>query len=679
MKSLFAPAVLLMNRVRYPVKFSIIFIIVMIPLLVLSLNLINSISNEVTFLENERIGLAYIKTVRQPIEHIQQHRGMTAAYLNGATEFKDRILQKRSVVDTKLAELKQIDAQLGTQLGTGSTIDKLLSQWNAIKANTLSMSTGEAIKAHSAMIAEMLTLMNQVADASEITLDPKLDSYYIGAALVSSLPNMLENMGQARAIGSSVAVKRRFANRKLFVKLAVLSSNIDNYFTHVSSGLQAAYAENSAVSKNLNTPTESNNSAIREMQALLNDELLHKENITVSGDTVFNKATTAISGSYKLYDALVPELDKLFIERIESGQSTMFMTVSIVVAVLALVAWLFTGFYFSVRQSIAQISEATDRLSDGDLTVQISLDSRDEMSRIAARFNAMSEKFNALIQQIISSATQLATASEEVSSVATESARNVERQRHETDQVATAINEMTATVQEVASNASSAAGAAANADNEARGGKSVVENTSQVISHLAAEIENASTVINEVEQDSESIGGVLDVIKGIAEQTNLLALNAAIEAARAGEQGRGFAVVADEVRTLASRTQESASEIETMIDKLQSGAHNAVEVMVKSREQAQTGVEQANEAAESLSAITRAVETINEMNTQIASASEEQSAVSEEINKNVTSISQISEQTASGSEQTTNAATELAQLASDLQNLEAEHLLTETL
>jgi len=615
MKSLFAPAVLLMNRVRYPVKFSIIFIIVMIPLLVLSLNLINSISNEVTFLENERIGLAYIKTVRQPIEHIQQHRGMTAAYLNGATEFKDRILQKRSVVDTKLAELKQIDAQLGTQLGTG-------------KANTLSMSTGEAIKAHSAMIAEMLTLMNQVADASEITLDPKLDSYYIGAALVSSLPNMLENMGQARAIGSSVAVKRRFANRKLFVKLAVLSSNIDNYFTHVS--------------KNLNTPTESNNSAIREMQALLNDELLHKENITVSGDTVFNKATTAISGSYKLYDALVPELDKLFIERIESGQSTMFMTVSIVVAVLALVAWLFTGFYFSVRQSIAQISEATDRLSDGDLTVQISLDSRDEMSRIAARFNAMSEKFNALIQQIISSATQLATASEEVSSVATESARNVERQRHETDQVATAINEMTATVQEVASNASSAAGAAANADNEARGGKSVVENTSQVISHLAAEIENASTVINEVEQDSESIGGVLDVIKGIAEQTNLLALNAAIEAARAGEQG---------------------------LDKLQSGAHNAVEVMVKSREQAQTGVEQANEAAESLSAITRAVETINEMNTQIASASEEQSAVSEEINKNVTSISQISEQTASGSEQTTNAATELAQLASDLQNL----------
>ncbi len=669
MKSLFAPAILLMNHVRYPVKFTIIFIIVMLPLLALSLNLVNSISDEVAFLEHERTGLTYIKSVRQPIEHIQQHRGMTAAYLNGATEFKDRILQKRGVVDTKLAELEQIDKELGASLDTGSIISKLTQQWNDIKANSMNMSTADAIKAHSAMISDMLTLMSGVADASEITMDPKLDSYYMGAALVSNLPNMLENMGQARAVGSGVAAKGSFANQKVYVKLAVLSHNINNYFENVSSGLQAVYAENAGVSKALSTPTTSNNAAIREMQALLNSELLNKENITVSGDTVFNKATRAISGSYKLYDALAPELDKLFVERIESGNTTMAITVSIVVAVLALVAWLFTGFYFSVRQSIAQISEATDKLSDGDLTVQVNLDSHDEMSQIADRFNAMAEKFNALIQQIISAATQLATASEEVSSVATESASNVERQRHETDQVATAINEMTATVQEVANNASSAAGAAANADNEARGGKSVVENTSQVIAQLASEIENASSVITEVEQDSESIGGVLDVIKGIAEQTNLLALNAAIEAARAGEQGRGFAVVADEVRTLASRTQESASEIETMIDKLQSGAHNAVEVMVKSSEQAQAGVEQANEAAESLNAITRAVETITEMNTQIASAAEEQSAVSEEINKNVTSISQISEQTASGSEQTTNAAGELAQLASDLQNL----------
>ncbi|VAX11236.1 Methyl-accepting chemotaxis sensor/transducer protein [hydrothermal vent metagenome] len=669
MRSLFSPAIFLMNRLRYPIKFGMILIIVMIPLLMLSLNLISSIHNEVSTLENKQIGLTYIAGIRQPVEHIQQHRGMTAAYLGGSTEFRDRILQKRKIIDKKLAELKTLDKKFGSQFGSADTINKLMQQWDSIKATTMKMNTAGAIKMHSVMIASMLNLMGQIADRSKISMSPEIDSKYISDAIVTQLPQVLENMGQARAVGSGVAAKGRFPGQKTYVKLAVLSHNITSLSKNLSKGLEIAFDQNGTLAKKLGTQVNDNHRAINEIQTLLNKKLLNADAISIDSKTVFNTATQAISGSYKLYDSLVPALDTLYLDRIHADNQALYVTITVVIAVLLLITYLFTGFYFSVHQSIEQISEATDRLSDGDLTVLINLDSRDEMSRIASRFNAMTEKFNALIQQIISSSGQLATASEEVSSVATESASNVERQRHETDQVATAINEMTATVQEVANNASNAAGAAANADNETRGGKAVVENTSKVIAELAHEIENAAEVIKGVEQDSETIGGVLDVIKGIAEQTNLLALNAAIEAARAGEQGRGFAVVADEVRTLASRTQESASEIESMIDKLQAGSHDAVKVMEKSRERAQTGVEQANEAAQSLDAINRAVSTITEMNTQIASAAEEQSAVSEEINKNVSSISQISEQTASGSEQTTNAANELAKLASDLQNL----------
>jgi methyl-accepting chemotaxis protein len=668
MKAMFTPAMFLMDRLKYPIKFILIFAVIMIPMVVLSSIVINTINEEIAFLGNERIGLSYIKVVRKPIEHMQQHRGMTAAYLNGAAEFKARIMAKRQDVDKYLAELVKVDQELGKRMKTGNMVSQVQEQWNAIKANSMNMKAGEAIKAHSKMIGDLLSLMSTVADSSEITLDPKLDSYYMGSALVSGLPNMIENMGQARAVGSGVAANGSFTP-KTYTRLSVLVNNINQHFGVLRAGMDAAFDTNHEVAQELKGGVDANNHAVEEMRNLLQDKLLGAETITVSGDEVFNAATKAISGSYAMYDNLVPVLDKLFVERIDVDKNTRLLALAVVAIVIFIVAYLFIGLYFSVRRSIQQIGDATEQLANGDLTVQIDLSARDEMREISDHFNAMAEKFAALIQQVISSISQLAAASEEVSSVAQDSAKNIDRQRSETDQVATAINEMNATVQEVANNASNAAGAANNADNEAKGGKEVVENTSQVIAQLADEIENAANVIQAVESDSESIGTVLDVIKGIAEQTNLLALNAAIEAARAGEQGRGFAVVADEVRTLASRTQQSTQEIEEMIVKLQTGSRSAVEVMQKSREQAQSGVTQAQEAASSLEAITRAVATITDMNTHIASAAEEQSSVADEINKNVTRISEISEQTSAGAEQTTASSEELARLAADLQQL----------
>ena len=239
----------------------------------------------------------------------------------------------------------------------------------------------------------------------------------------------------------------------------------------------------------------------------------------------------------------------------------------------------------------------------------------------------------------------------------------------ETEQVATAMNEMSATVAEVTQNATSAADATNTADVEAKTSNEVVQSSMQAIEQLSSEIQNAATVIKDVESDSEKIGSVLDVIKGIAEQTNLLALNAAIEAARAGEQGRGFAVVADEVRSLASRTQQSTTEIEEMIVRLQTGSRTAVEVMEKSQEQANISVDQSKEASHSLHVITKSVGIINEMNTQIATASEQQSATTEEINSNINNISHLAEDNATGANQTNLAANQVAELAEQLTQL----------
>lgn len=336
------------------------------------------------------------------------------------------------------------------------------------------------------------------------------------------------------------------------------------------------------------------------------------------------------------------------------------------IAIIGFIVFILKNILFSLTK-LSNLMQDVE--SNNNLTIRCTNKSNDEIGMMSFSFNKMLEKFEALVQQINSSSTQLATASEEVSSVSQESTNGIMQQRTETDMIATAMNEMSATVSEVASSAEAAAGAAQSANNDAQGGRQIVSSTAQTIAQLASDVSDASDVIHQLESDSDNIGTILDVIKNIAEQTNLLALNAAIEAARAGEQGRGFAVVADEVRTLASRTQESTQEIEGMITKLQTGAKQAVEVMEKGRDQAIKGEEQAKQASDSLESIARAVSTINEMNTQIASAAEEQSATADEMNKNIVNISQVSEQTADGSQQTTVAANELAQLANDLQEL----------
>jgi methyl-accepting chemotaxis protein len=329
---------------------------------------------------------------------------------------------------------------------------------------------------------------------------------------------------------------------------------------------------------------------------------------------------------------------------------------------------------FIARQIVVPLNRAVDAMNeiaegDGDLTQRLDESGNNEISRLAHAFNSFAEKVRGMVSQVYGSTTQLASAAEEMSLVMEETKRDTLQQQSETSQVVTAMNEMTATVQEVARHATEAASAASKADHASVDGKKVVLSTMNAIEALSSEVHSAANVISQLEKDSENIGTVLDVIKGIAEQTNLLALNAAIEAARAGEQGRGFAVVADEVRTLASRTQQSTQEIQTMIENLQVGAQSAVKVMDESRAKAEDSVTQAAKAGGSLEEITHSVSLINDMNTQIATAAEEQSAVAEEINRNIVNISEIVDRTADGASQTSIASEELASLAAQLQQL----------
>ncbi|MBX9915383.1 MAG: methyl-accepting chemotaxis protein [Pseudomonadaceae bacterium] len=323
----------------------------------------------------------------------------------------------------------------------------------------------------------------------------------------------------------------------------------------------------------------------------------------------------------------------------------------------------------SITKGVRELQVGGQQLADGNLGYRVTYQGRDELGEISSSFNEMASRFHHTIQELAGAVQQLAAAAEQTAQVSSQTSDGIRRQQLETDQVATAMNEMSATVQDVAGNAASAARAAQEADQQSESGKRVVHQTIASIDSLASEVEHAATVIHELEADSAGISSVVDVIRSIAEQTNLLALNAAIEAARAGEQGRGFAVVADEVRSLASRTQQSTSEIQTMIEKLQSGANRAVAVMESSCSKAQAGKQQVASAGHMLEQISNAVATINDMNAMIASAAEEQSSVSEEISRNITSVSQIAEETSEASRQNVATSTQFASLASQLQRL----------
>lgn len=338
---------------------------------------------------------------------------------------------------------------------------------------------------------------------------------------------------------------------------------------------------------------------------------------------------------------------------------------------LALAFGLFAAWAIT-RQIVIPLSQTlkvAERVAAGDLSHNLVSQRQDELGQLQRAMQSMTMGLRDLIGGISDGVTQIASAAEQLSAVTEQTSAGVNNQKVETDQVATAMNEMAATVQEVARNAEEASEAAVAADQQAREGDRVVGEAIAQIERLAGEVGNSTEAMGHLKRESDKIGSVLDVIKSVAQQTNLLALNAAIEAARAGEAGRGFAVVADEVRSLAQRTQKSTEEIEELIVGLQSGTQQVATIMDNSRSLTDSSVELTRRAGNALENITRTVSAIQAMNQQIATAAEQQSAVAEEINRSVLNVRDVSEQTAAASEETAASSTELARLGTHLQAL----------
>lgn len=615
--TLSSPALGLMSQLKFSAKFTLVSIIFVIPLL-LSLSLLQrEYRQDIEFSETEKVGLSLIAEAQK--EQLQlatsliqgkAHSGSFRLELNGLPE------HQQSIINASLTTYKsQLNAEPMSGLGALSAV------------------------------------LQTVADRTNLELDTSLDSRYLVTSLVDSLPKLQEQLVMTAALARQVLENGNFTP-DTYIALSNANQKLPLLIDNLSRNVLVSANENELVNRSLTSAWQTLEKDLMSYRQLIQQSILDSDSFEVSRSRLIDVSLTMDNALVEFAELTAPVLSTLLEERIDDKRFKSRLVFSVAIIAVLLAFYMFIGMYLSVKDNVDRVVTAVHAIAGGDLSARVKVRTKDEMRVIAEYMNAMAHNLEQLVQRLSEAAGTLSESAANLKSITTQTIEGVHQQQQETSRIENSMDVLTAIASKVDNNSETASRLSVEAKNEAGQSLRLLERLQSVMKDMETESTHSQTALNRLVEDSKDIGQVSSAINGIAEQTNLLALNAAIEAARAGEQGRGFAVVADEVRTLAQRTQAQTEQIHGIITRLQQATSETYQSMAQSREQMALSVNEVEVVGKALWRISDVIGTISKMNTEISQSATEQSNVTLEVADQVKAIASISEAAKSGAAQT---------------------------